>query len=239
MQEGDGAGDIRRVADAPERDGLPAAALTFFTVRFIFLVWIAPGPTTLTRMPNGARSMAIVRVMASMPPLVASYAAILRCARAAANELMLTIAPRVPWSTMMLAARWQCRYTLVRFVCSTVVQCCRSISRMCACGEAQAALLTTMSTLPNESSTCWNMASTSLSRPASPGIARTDPPAASILRAASRNGPRAAGRHDHLCAFAGQSLGDTPAMPRLAPVTIATLLSSLIRRQAYASTPGA
>src|SRR5215212_3964245 len=114
---------------------------------------------------------------------------------------------------------------LVRLVWITVFQKSRSISRMWLIGPAQAPLFTRMSTLPQVSSTCLNIASTSSLTPTSQVIGSTSPPACLITSAVCWSG---SGRRAVMTTLAPscESRFAMPApMPRLPPVTIATLPS--------------
>src|SRR6266542_284206 len=193
-------------------------------------VMIAPGPTAFTRIPNGPRSSAAARVNASTPPFVASYAAMLRCARAPPNEVRFTTLPPFRCSTMRFAARCVQRYTLRRFDRTTSSQCWASIARRWAFGSDHAALFTSTSTVPNARSVSSNSRPTSRSSPTSAATAIASWPSPSIASTIGASRPRSVRPWTTIRApSAARRRAVAFPMPRLEPVTIATLPSRRIR----------
>src|SRR6266851_8725666 len=196
-------------------------------------VIIAPGPTAFTRMPKGARSSAVARVNASRPPFDASYAAMLRCARAAANEVMFTMAPALPCATMSFAARFVQRNRLRRFARITASQCATSISRKCTVGSDHAALFTRTSTVPNARTVSSKRRSTAASSPRSAATAMAFPPPLAISSTIGARRPPSVLPCTTTCApSAARTSAVALPMPRLDPVTIATLFLRRMRGRA-------
>ena len=179
-----------------------------------------PGTMAFTRMPYGARSSAIARVIASMPPFDASYATLPRCALVAPPLDMWMMLPE-PLRAMMCAARSEQRNAPLRLTPSILSHHSSSPSRKWRAAWMLPALFTRMSTVPKCSMVKSNIASTCDLLETSAGKASASPPgmawATCVARAASRSltttrAPSAANR----------SATAWP-MPWPAPVTMTTL----------------